>query len=68
MPGRIEDSVTVRKLLAPPRAFTVADMHALAYRLEPNGRPQSDRVTGAKFIRAFLTGHAVGEVIVVQDD
>ena len=66
--GRIEDSVTVRKPLAPPRAFTVADTHALAGRLERNGRPQSDQVTGAKFVRAFLTGHMVGEVIVLQDD
>jgi hypothetical protein len=59
---------TFSKPLTPPRAFTVADAHALADRLERNQRPQSDGAMAAKLIRASLAGRAVGDVIVLQDE
>jgi len=52
----------------PTRAFTVADAHAVADRLERNQRPQSDQAMAAKLIRAFLAGRAAADVIVLQDD
>ncbi len=56
------------KPLAPPRAFTVADAHALANRVERNQRPQSEQAMAVKLIRALLAGRAAGDVIVVQDE
>lgn len=51
-----------------PRPMTVADAHALADRLERNGRPQSDQATAARLIRALLRGQAAGDIITVQDE
>jgi ribose 1,5-bisphosphokinase PhnN len=48
--------------------LTVADVHALADRLERNGRPQSDQATAARLIRALLRGQAAGDIITVQDE
>jgi hypothetical protein len=58
------------KSLAPPRAFTVADAHALADRLalERNQRPQSDQAMAVKLIRALLAGQAARDVIMRQDE
>ena len=56
------------KPLAPPRAFTVADAHALANRVERNQRPQSEQAMAVKLIRALLAGRAAGDVIVLQGD
>jgi ribose 1,5-bisphosphokinase PhnN len=58
----------MRKTLAVPRTLTVADAHALADRLEPNGRLQSDQATAAKLIRALLANRAASDVITLQDD
>ena len=55
------------KPLAPPRAFTVADAHALADRLERNQRPQSDGAMAAKLIKALLAGRAADDIITMQD-
>jgi hypothetical protein len=46
------EGMTMRKPITPPRAFTVADAHALADRLERNQRPQSDQAIAVKLIRA----------------
>jgi hypothetical protein len=46
----------MRKPLTAPRPMTGADAHALADRLERDGRPQSDQATAAKLIRALLRG------------
>jgi hypothetical protein len=54
---------TLSKSPTPPRAFTVADAHALADRLERNQRPQSDQAMAVKLIRALLAGRNSGEVI-----
>ena len=53
---------------APPRAFTVADAHALADRLERNQRPQSDQAMAAKLIRALLAGQAANDIIALQSE
>jgi hypothetical protein len=52
--------------LTAPRPITVADAHALADRLERNGRPQSDQVMAAKLIRALLGSRAASDTVVVQ--
>jgi hypothetical protein len=51
------------KSLTPPRAFTLADAHALADRLERNQRSQSDQATAVKLIRALLASRAAGDII-----
>ena len=69
--ARIENptrGITLPKPLTPPRAFTVADAHALADRLERNQRPQSDQAMAVKLIRALLAGRAAGDIITLQDD
>jgi hypothetical protein len=58
--------MTMRKPLAPPLSFTVADAHALADRLERNQHPQSDQAIAVKLIRALLAGRAAGDVIELQ--
>jgi hypothetical protein len=58
----------MRKPLTPPRPMTVADAHALADRLERNGRPQSDQATAARLIRALLASRAVGNIIALHGD
>ncbi len=55
------------KPLVTPRAFMVADAHALADRLERNQRPQSDQAMAVKLIRALLAGRAAGDNITLQD-
>jgi hypothetical protein len=50
------------------RPMTVADAHALADRLERNGRPPGDQATAAKLIRALLAGRAAGDIITAQDE
>jgi hypothetical protein len=50
------------------RPLTVADAHALADRLERNGRPQSDQATAAKLIRALMRDRDAGDIITVEDD
>ena len=62
------EETTMRKPLAPPRTFTVADAHAHADRLERNQRPQSDQAMAAKLIRALIAGRAAGDIIVLRDD
>ena len=52
---------------ATTRAFTVADAHALADRLERNQRSQSDQATTVKLNRALLAGRTAGDIIDLQD-
>jgi len=59
--------MTLGKSPTPPHAFTVADAHALADRLERNQRPQSDQAMAVKLIRALLAGRAAGDIIVLDD-
>jgi hypothetical protein len=58
----------MRKTLALPRTLTVADAHALADRLERNGRLQSDQAMAAKLIRALVADRAASDTITLQDD
>jgi hypothetical protein len=60
--------MTMRKPITPPRAFTVADAHALADRLERNQRPQSDQAIAVKLIRALVAGRAAGDIIALQGE